>query len=80
MLFGQAAPQRFFPPARCYRRLFDVFLPAVEQRSCEVVVAAGLSEVAALQTLDHDGKLFFRTSLAVRFSWQLASWQEALES
>ena len=62
-------------PQRGYRRLFDVFLPAVEQRSCEVLVAAGLSDVAALQTLDHDGKLFFRTSLDLRFSWHLASWR-----
>src|SRR5271155_5569828 len=63
------------PPQRGYRRLFDVFLPAVEQRSCDVVVAAGLSDVAVLQTLDHDGELLFRTSLDLRFSWHLASWK-----
>src|SRR5277367_763824 len=62
-------------PQRGYRRFFDVFLPAVEQRGCDVVVAAGLSDVAALQTLDHDGKLLFRTSLDLRFSWHLASWR-----
>src|ERR1700677_3563867 len=63
------------PPQRGYRRFFDVLLPAVEQRGCDVVVATGLGNVAALQTLDHDGELLFRTSLDLSFSRHLASWR-----
>src|SRR5277367_176348 len=56
------------PPKRSLGSFFDLVFPAVIQRGRDLVLAAGLSHVAALQTFQHNLPLLFRGSLNFRLS------------
>src|ERR1700676_5223584 len=56
------------PPKRSLGSLFYFVFPAVIQRGRDLVLAAGLRHVAALQNLQHNLPLLFRGSLDSRLS------------
>src|ERR1700686_4826936 len=56
------------PPKRSLGSLFYFVFPAVIQRGRDLVLAAGLSHVAALQTFQHNLPLLFRSPLDFRLS------------
>src|SRR4029077_9654716 len=56
------------PPKRSLSSLFDFVFPAIVKRGGDLVLAAGLSPVAALQPFQHNLPLLFRGSLDFRLS------------
>src|SRR5450759_228239 len=56
------------PPERSLGSRFHFVLPAVIEIGSDLVLAAGLSNIAALQTFQHDLPLLFRGSLDSRLS------------
>src|ERR1700690_4207604 len=56
------------PPKRSLGSFFDFVLPAVIQRGSDLVLAAGLSHVAALQSFEHNLPVLFRSPLNFRLS------------
>src|ERR1700685_3035135 len=57
------------PPKRSLGSRFDFIFPAIVKRGSNLVLAARLSYVAALQTFQHNLPLLFRSSLHFRLSW-----------
>src|SRR5271169_6466696 len=56
------------PPKRSLCSFFDFIFPAIVKRWGNLVLAARLSHVAALQTFQHNLPLLFRSSLDFRLS------------
>src|SRR5579859_4353000 len=71
---GGGAP----PPKRRHRPLLGFVLPAVVERGCDLMVAAGLDHIPALETFHDDGKLLFRGPLHLRLPGHARLLAEAL--
>src|SRR6266436_6504388 len=56
------------PPKRSLGSRFPFVLPAIIEIGSDLLLAAGLSHVAALQTFQHNLPLLFRASLDSRLS------------
>src|SRR5271165_56064 len=57
------------PPKRSLGSFFHFILPAVVERGRDLVLAARLGHVAALQSFEHNLPLLFRSSLNFRLPW-----------
>src|SRR5208283_3872604 len=68
LLLGIGPRGRASPPKRSLGSFFHFIFPAIVKRRGNLVLAARLSHVAALQTFQHNLPLLFRSSLNFRLS------------